>query len=251
MRIDLDGAAHYVLVSRTVRERARSVGGLRLRDSEIAHPGVDREFLGLRAEQPWSWRLLYVGRVEERKGVLDAVAALAELPAQATLTIVGGGDPREIETLRAFIGRLGLEGRVHLLGMRKHAELPEIYEAADVVLFPSRWLEPWGLVPLEAMALGRPVVATGVGGSREYLDDGENCVLREPGNPAALAGAVRALADTPELRERLRRGGERTARSHTDTVFNESVLRALERAAGGPAGHGGAGYREGRRASPS
>ena len=64
---------------------------------------------------------------------------------------------------------------VRFLGAKPRAELRDVYAAADVVVFPVQWNEPWGLVPLEAMSVGRPVVASGTGGSAEYLRDGENC----------------------------------------------------------------------------
>jgi glycosyltransferase involved in cell wall biosynthesis len=111
--------------------------------------------------------------------------------------------------------------------MRSRAELPDVYEAADVVLFPVRWEEPWGLVPLEAMALGRPVIATGRGGSGEYLRDGENALIMPAQDPAAMADAVRRLASDPELGGRLRAGGAGTAATHTETIFNAAVLEAL------------------------
>ena len=82
------------------------------------------------------------------------------------------------------------------------------------------------------MALGRPVVATGRGGSGEYLRDGENCLLFDAGDAAALAEAVRRLAEDGDLRARLRAAGEATARRHTDAVFNAAVAEAIERAAG-------------------
>jgi glycosyltransferase involved in cell wall biosynthesis len=225
--VDLDAAARYVLISETVRTRARE-SGLRLPDSAIAHLGVDPGFLGqARPELPWGWRLLYVGRIDERKGLPDAVTALAELPPVATLTIAGDGDRRELARLQEQARELDLSERVSLTGMRTHAELPAVYAAADVVMFPVRWQEPWGIVPLEAMALGRPVIATGAGGSGEYLRDGENCLLVPAGEPSALAEAVRRLEGDAWLRRRLRSGGERTAATHTETVFNEAVLAAL------------------------
>ena len=225
----LDSAARYVFVSKTIRDRARSsvTGGTQgvsdaFADSEIAHSGIDAAFLDPRAQQPWGWRLVYVGRIDERKGVPDAIEALGRLPDGASLTIAGGGDETYVETLKARSS-----DRVRWLGMRSRAELPAVYEAADVVLFPVRWEEPWGLVPLEAMGLGRPVIATGRGGSGEYLRDGENCLLVAPGAPTAIAGAVRRLADDPRLVGRLREGGFRTAAKHTETIFNEAALEAL------------------------
>jgi len=89
------------------------------------------------------------------------------------------------------------------------------------------WEEPWGLVPLEAMARGRPVVATGRGGSREYLRDGENCLLFAAGSAPSLAAALRRLAEDPGLRARLRDGGLATAPRHTEPVFNAAVEAAV------------------------
>jgi glycosyltransferase involved in cell wall biosynthesis len=212
-RVDFDAAATYVFVSETVRSKSP-----RLTRTAIAHSGIEARFLAAAPEREWSWRLLYVGRLDERKGVATAIAALDELP-EATLTIVGTGD-----------ARLPPHDRVHLAGARPRAELPRIYADHDAVLFPVLWDEPWGLVPLEAMGIGRPVVATGRGGSGEYLRDGENCLLHPPGDAAALAAAIRRLASEPELRGHLRAGGLQTAPRHTEARFNATVARFLEAA---------------------
>lgn len=107
-----------------------------------------------------------------------------------------------------------------------------MYRDADAVVFPVEWPEPWGLVPLEAMALGRPVLATGRGGSGEYLVDGVNSLLFRAGEPAALAGALRTLAGDEQLRERLRRAGYETATRHTEEAFNRAALAEMLAAAG-------------------
>ena len=78
-------------------------------------------------------------------------------------------------------------------------------------IFPSEWEEPFGLVPLEAMACDTPVVATGVGGSADFLFDGGNCLLFPPADDVALAAAVRRLADDPAQRRDLVTSGRRTA----------------------------------------
>ena len=130
-------------------------------------------------------------------------------------------------------------------GHARRAELLAAYAEADAVVFPVLWDEPWGLVPLEAMARGRPVAATGRGGSGEYLRDGENCLLFEAGDAAELAAAVRRLAGDAQLRERLVAGGLATAPRYSATAFNEAVERELERAvrATRPAAYRGAGRR--------
>ena len=115
-------------------------------------------------------------------------------------------------------------------GFVPHDELQRLYARAAVVVCPSR-REGFGVACLEAMAHGRPVVATGRGGSGEYLRDGENALLFEAGDPDALAAAVDRLADDRDLRQRLLAGGLATAERHTETVFNETVLLELTAAA--------------------
>jgi glycosyltransferase involved in cell wall biosynthesis len=225
-RVDFDSAARYVFVSERTRRRALDAGRAP-RSTAIAPSGIDPAFLDPRPEQPWQSRLLYVGRIDERKGIATVVDALARLP-EATLTIVGGGDPAAEQKLRAQAERLGVTDRIRLEGFRTRAELPAAYEAADVTVFPVIWEEPWGLVPLESMALGRPVIATGRGGSADYLRDEENALLYEAGDAGALAAAVTRLANDATLRARLREGGLQTAPRHTEDVFNAAVVREVE-----------------------
>ena len=231
-RVDFGRAAAYVFVSDDVRRRAEGLG-LGLRDTSVAHSGIDPRLLDPAPQREWGWRMLYVGRLDPRKGVHTAISALAHLPAAAHLDVVGGWDAAEEERLGALAADAGAADRVTFHGQRRRDELPAFYARADVVVFPVVWQEPWGLVPLEAMAQGRPVLATGRGGSAEYLRDGENCLLFEAEDPAALAAAAHRLAESAELRRRLREDGLQTAAQHTEPVFNSAVEAAVLRAAGG------------------
>jgi glycogen synthase len=228
-RVDLDRAARCVFVSQTTRRRALEAG-VEPESAGITHAGIDPIFMDPAPEREWDWSLVYVGRLDERKGVDTAVECLVHLPDAATLGIVGGWDEREEARLRGIAEAHGVAGRVTFAGQGGRAEVSAAYGEADVVVFPVRWEEPWGVVPIEAMARGRPVLATGRGGSGEYLRDGENALLFEAGDAAALADAVRRLSD-PDLRRRLRAGGLETASDHTEDRFNEAVLRELEAAA--------------------
>jgi glycogen(starch) synthase len=231
-RLDLEHAARYVFVSETTRSRARAAG-IDPPDTGIAHGGIDPAFIGTAPDHDWSWDILYVGRLDPRKGVDTAVTALRHLPEAATLRLVGGWDEREEARLREVAEREGVAARVRFDGQRNRAEVRDAYDQADVVVFPVRWEEPWGLVPLEAMARGRPVVASGRGGSGEYLRDGENALIAPADDARALAAAVERIAGDPELRRRLREGGLESARRHTEPRYNEAVLKELEAAASG------------------
>ena len=199
--VALGPCAHWIFISRIALERARQEGYV-FPSWSIAHPGVDPAKFPRAPERDWEWRLGYVGRVSPEKGVDTARRAVELLP-EATLSISGPGtDP--------------------LAG----------YVEADAILFPVEWPEPWGLVPLEAMSVGRPVIATGTGGSGEYLEDGANCLVFPAGDAAALAECVRRLAADAELRRRLRDGGFATVARFTEEAFERAVIDALVTVAG-------------------
>jgi glycosyltransferase involved in cell wall biosynthesis len=224
--VDLDGAAVWLFNSERMREKTRAAGWS-LPRSEIAHPGIDDALFVPAKPRPWQWRLLYLGRLDERKGVHLAVEALAELPPEATLVLQGSGDERYVASLRERAAAASVSARVEF-GTAPRERIPDVYADADALLFPVQWDEPWGLVPLEAMAVGRPVIATGTGGSSEYLQHEHNCLLYEPrDSAAALAAAVRRLAGDEPLRDRLRANGLSTARGYTERAYNEAIERAL------------------------
>jgi glycogen(starch) synthase len=232
-RVDFSGAAEWLFVSDFVRRKALAEGGLRLARTGVAHSGIDGSHLSAPGPaREWTWNVLSVGRIDPRKGIDTAIRALAELPPAATLTIAGDGDAATLEQLRALAAELSVADRVSFAGFQDAARLAGLYAAADVVVFPVTWDEPWGLVPIEAMAHGVPVVATGRGGSAEYLREGSNALLHPPGDHAALAAAIRRLADDAALRETLRAGGAATAPQHTARGFNDRLeavmLAAIE-----------------------
>jgi len=148
-------------------------------------------------------RLLQVGRLVPRKGADVAIRALRAIP-DAELLLAGGPAPDRLETdpeaqrLRSLAHELGVSDRLVLLGGVDRSRMPALFRSADVVLCPPRY-EPFGIVPLEAMACARPVVASAVGGHLDTVADGRTGRLVTPDDPAALAEAVTALladADT-------------------------------------------------------
>ncbi|MDQ2676657.1 MAG: glycosyltransferase, partial [Actinomycetota bacterium] len=221
----LKDAALWLFNSHATRAAARARWDLAR--SEVITPGVDLELFTAAPEREWSGRLLCVGRIDPRKGLGTAIDALAELP-ETTLRIVGPGDERYAGDLRRRAEDLGLASRVSFDRVSRQ-ELPGVFAGADALLFPVSWEEPWGLVPLEAMATGTPVVASGKGGSAEFLRHGHNAFVYAPAeSPSALAGAVAALRDDRALRDRLRAGGLETAAGHGLDAFVARVVAAHE-----------------------
>jgi glycosyltransferase involved in cell wall biosynthesis len=157
-------------------------------------------------EPPLRHRLVSVSRLVERKGVETLVRALPVLEA-TELLVVGGPaasalhrDPEAVR-LSELAADLGVADRVRLVGRVAHADLPAVLRSADVVVAVP-WYEPFGIVPLEAMACGRPVVGSAVGGLLDTVADGVTGTLVPPRDPAALAEAVQPLLDDARLRQR-------------------------------------------------
>ena len=223
------GLRQWLFVSEWLRDHVEAQLGP-LGATGLAPAGVDLAGFPPRAVAPaWRGRLLVAGRLSVLKGADDAIAALAELP-EAMLTLVGHGSEADRARLQDAAERAGVEDRVDIRPPVDDAGMAAVLADHDALLFPVRWPEPWGLVPLEAMAVGLPVVATGTGGSAEYLQDEGNALLTAPQDPPALARAVRRLATDDGLRSRLAAAGRRTAERFPAAACVAPVRAALERA---------------------
>ncbi|HEU4561393.1 MAG TPA: glycosyltransferase family 4 protein [Longimicrobium sp.] len=148
---------------------------------------------------------------------IDAISRLpADLPLRAY--IVGGriyataGSEEDPEQLRHLLAEHGLAERVGITGFMD--EPADAMRALDVVVHASTQPEPFGLVIAEAMACGRPVVATAAGGAAEIVEEGVNALTVPPGDAQALAAAIRQLAEDAELRARLGAAGRAKAERH-------------------------------------
>lgn len=229
-RLGRDGS--FCLISESVRQAAESTG-ITFTSAIVGHCGINIDDFPVGIHAPrasWSWRLLHVGRIDERKGIDTAIEALALLPDDATLDVLGRGDDAHLAALHALAGRAGVAERVRF-GVAARGELGGRYAAADAVLFLPRWGEPFGLVPLEAMACSTPVIATATGGSAEFLADEANALVVPRDDPAAVADAVRRLADDADLRAQLVAGGLETASAFTLPRWLDLLLDLHTRAA--------------------
>lgn len=211
----------WVFCSDALRRQVAEATGTSFDDAPIVPLGVDlRDFpmdgavSGEAGYRPWAWRLIFVGRLEASKGIDTLLRAVALLPSECTLDVCGPAEVAHVERVRRLACDLGIADRVVIEAVDR-AELAVRYRAADVCVFPSEWPEPFGVVPLEAMACSTPVIASGTGGSAEYLRDGSNCLIAPPGDPSAIARALHGLAGNPALCRQIVEGGRLTAAALT------------------------------------
>lgn len=208
-------AARVIATCRSEREELARMGADLSRVS-IVPCGVDLEEFNAtgpaerrrgreRGGQPF--RILTLGRLVPRKGIDDVIAALGDIP-DTELVVAGGSAPADagsdpgIDRLRAIADDAGVADRVDFRGQVTRDVLPALLRSADLVVC-APWYEPFGIVPLEAMACGVPVVASEVGGMRDTVVHGVTGAHVPPRDPHALAATVRALLADPDVRARM------------------------------------------------
>lgn len=163
---------------------------------------------------PGSRRILWVARLDPQKGFPVMVRAFARVAAElddVSLVVVGDGRDRDALGLLSKADR----DRVAVLGTVAHDHLPAYHAAADVFASPATGQESFGITLVEAMAAGLPVVATDIPGYREVLTDGVEGLLVPPGDPDALAGALRRVLTDPDLASRLAAAGRGRAEGYS------------------------------------
>ncbi|WP_090067075.1 glycosyltransferase [Lentzea flaviverrucosa] len=183
-------------------------------------------------------RILTVGGLAPHDGVDDLINALTTVN-WAELVVAGGPSgstpDANLVRLRELAGRRGVAHRVTFLGRVPHADVPALLRSADVVACPQ-WHEPFGIVPIEAMACGVPVVASAVGGLTETVVHGVTGVHVPPREPRALARALRSLLSNEVQRQEMSCAAEDRARVRYDWQrIALEVGRAYQRV-GAPAG---------------
>jgi glycosyltransferase involved in cell wall biosynthesis len=229
----LAGAVDRVIATCSDEVSELQAIGLLDRRVDVVPCGVDvKQFqpLGPRARRTTKHRLISVGRLVRRKGVDDVIDALTWLP--DTELLVVGGPPaaaldadEEARRLRHQAESRGVSSRVRLVGGVDRAGVAELMRSADLAVC-APWYEPFGIVPLEAMACGVPVVATAVGGLLDTVSDGVTGRHVPPRRPDLLARTVAELLADPQRREAMGAAGvRRVARRYTW----QQVARLTER----------------------
>lgn len=214
---------HLVANKRVPKNKIRVIHNGR--DLDRFAPGNERRRAATRAalglgDEPV---ILTMARLDEQKGhrhLIDAIAILA--PRRLKLVTLFAGDGPLEQSLRAQCAALGLTDRVRFLGYRR--DVPELLEAADLIVLPSLY-EGLSLSTIEALAAGRPMVATAVDGTPEVVIHERTGLLVPPANPVAMAAAIERLLDDPALAARLASDGRKFVNE------NFAVQRQIEQTA--------------------
>ena len=186
-----------------------------------------RSSKGVSAEDSPFKTILYVGRLVKEKGLptlLEAFERVVQQDRNLRLVIVGEGGLRA--HLEEWVSGHRLDDRIVFVGPVKHNEVVTYFERADMVVVPSRWPEPLGIVVLEALFLGKPVIATAQGGILDIIQDRVNGLLVPSDDPLALAQAMDLLLSDADLRGRLQENGPATIAEKFDP--RTLALRTLE-----------------------
>jgi glycosyltransferase involved in cell wall biosynthesis len=176
--------------------------------------------------------ILFLGLIGANKGVPELLAALALLPRDGSwrATLAGNG---AVDEARAEAGRLNLQDEVNLPGWADPQEVDALLRAADVLVLPSHH-ECLPLSVIEGMAYGLAVVTTPVGAVPDIIVQGESGLLCPPGDPEALAEALRAVIADPALRRKLGRAAQNFHREHLDVPAFMRRLKSIWAAAARP-----------------
>lgn len=171
--------------------------------------------------------LLFLGRIRPYKGYRYFVEALGLLPPPIRGLMVGDFTAKLRWKVERLASASGCAGRLELRSWVDRDAVPGLMRRAAVFVFPSIWPETLGIVGLEAMACGVPVVASDVGGVREWLRDGENGVLVPPKDSRALAAGVQSILASNDRREAMGRNAIRTVRERFSPATHRAELLSL------------------------
>lgn len=170
--------------------------------------------------------ILFVGRMDERKGfrhLLRAYPYIKQRFPEARLFVVGAYQPEEIAPFERYARRYGLED-IHFIGRVSKDDLPRYYRTATIFCAPSTGSESFGIILLEAMAAGVPVVASDIAGYRSVLTAGEEGLLVKPGDEMAIAQGITSLLNSPGQRSSMAANGRHTAQQYDWKVVAPQIL---------------------------
>jgi len=247
----MKGADRLIVATNDEKENLVSLYGAKEKKIRIIPPGVDtthfypipvdeaKEYIGMPADENM---ILFVGRIEPLKGIDTLIHAIAQMRKADVLSrcphylYIIGGNPeasgedanKEMQRLQALCAELDLHDLVLFLGKRDQDSLQYYYSAAEMVVMPSHY-ESFGMVALEAMACGTPVIATQVGGLQHLVQDGETGFIVPNGDPDALEEKITALICKEEMKERMSRNSIAYAQTFNWDRISKKLIKQFKK----------------------
>ena len=197
---------------------------------KIIYNGVDEKLFYPKQKKSENVKhIVYVGRMDREKGVFDLVESgkyICNERPDVSFIFVGKG--RDLDRLKQKTKKMGLEDRFKFLGQVEKNRLVEIYQDADIFVFPS-YHEGLPAVVLEAMSCGLPVIATDVRGNQDLISAGENGILVPPRSPSEIAKAITTLIEDEKLKEKLGKNARKTIEDkYTWDAVTNRILECYE-----------------------
>lgn len=224
-----DHLHRYITCSDWVRRNMQQLG-YPVETAQVVYPGAAvAEFYRATLPPRDSLRIAYASLVMPYKGADTLVEALCLLRAagiEFKATIAGGTlMPDFVQALKAFLETEGMQDCVQFPGVLSRQALSQLYKDCNVLVFPSRFEEPFGISQIEAMAAGLTLVTSGTGGASEIVQHGEDGLMFESENPLDLAECLSSLSAQPDVWRALAQAGQHKAMTHFSQA---SAVEALE-----------------------
>jgi glycosyltransferase involved in cell wall biosynthesis len=173
--------------------------------------------------------LLYVGRLEEQKGVDCLIRSMPTIISVCPKTeLLIAGDGPEITNLKNIVDEMNLDEHINFLGYQNRTQLGVLYSKSSLVIMPSLGAEAFGKVGIEAMSVGRPVIASDIGGISDWLIDGQTGYLVFPGDPSAIANKVIKLLSDEALLQDMSVKSRKQAENFTIEFHAEHIIKLYE-----------------------
>ena len=230
--------ARVIAVTHAVKQ-VMITSGVQANKIEVVHPGLNVERFQSSAKYRSSVRAEYnisdqdiviaaVGKLHPGKGIYELLEAVEQLSANnQNLKVMYIGDGEERHHLPERAKELGMADQIIMTGYR--SDIDRLFSAIDIFALPSKGYESFGMVLIEAMAAGKPVIGTATGGIPEIITDSQSGLLVAPGSVDELAKAIDRLITEPDFRQRLIAAGhEKVKENFTDTASASKLAAILE-----------------------
>lgn len=231
---------HFIFLSKFLRNAfLEHYTKVKEEQTYVVYSAVDIDTLNVNSKpgETETVKIIYLSQWSENKGLFVLIEALKNLQEKGHAFIFQlAGDPdmcvaytpgMRKEIRQKVSSKISQLKKVEMLGYISHDKLPEILEKASIVVVPSVWQEPYGIVAAEAQAAGLPVVVTRVGGLVESVVDNVTGIIAEPNNPASLAAALARLIENPKLRTHMGEAGRKRARKYFGWEHHAKAIREI------------------------